>query len=105
MCAAENPTCAAGAEAEQRRSVPRIVGTIAPALAALGFVLPLATPAQAQSPLIQGWLAANADCKGGRADEPKTQKACDTRDRLGGALTRRGCIFHQDGDWWKCPPR
>lgn len=70
--------------------------------AALGFVLALATPARAQSPTIQGWLAANAACRGGHGDDPKTQKACETRDRLSGKLKRRGCVYHEDGDWWKC---
>ena len=55
--------------------------TIALTLAAPSFVLRLAAPAYAQSPLIQGWLAANTECKGGRGDDPKTQRACETRDQ------------------------
>ena len=76
--------------------------TAALAAAAIGVVLPLAAPAHAQSPMIQGWLAANAACKGGPGDDPKTQQACETRDRLSGKLKRRGCVYHEDGDWWKC---
>ena len=77
--------------------------TIALALAVLCFVLRLAAPAHAQSPLIQGWLAANTQCKGGHGDDPKTLKACKERDRLSAKLTRRGCSHQEDGDWWKCP--
>jgi hypothetical protein len=62
----------------------------------------LAGPANAQSPLIQGWLAANEECKGGPSDNPKTKKACETRDRLNARLKRRGCTYQEDGDWWKC---
>ncbi len=77
--------------------------TIALTLAVPGFVLRLAAPAHAQSPLIQGWLAANTECKGGRSDDPKTLQACATRDRLSARLKRKGCSYHEDGDWWKCP--
>jgi hypothetical protein len=72
--------------------------TIPLALAVLRF----ADPAQAQSPLIQGWLAVNAECKSGPSDSPKTQKACERRDQLSARLKRRGCSYQEDGDWWKC---
>jgi hypothetical protein len=60
-------------------------------------------PADAQSPMIQGWLAVNTACKGGPSDDPKTQKACARRDELGAKLKRRGCDYREDGDWWQCP--
>jgi hypothetical protein len=69
--------------------------------AALGLALP-AAPARAQSPMIQGWVFANTACKAGPADDPKVKQACETRDRLNGKLKRRGCVYHDDGDWWKC---
>lgn len=68
--------------------------------AALAGVAP--PPAYAQSPMIQGWLAANAQCKSGPADDARTRQACATRDRLGEKLERRGCAYHEDGEWWKC---
>jgi len=102
MCAANDLPAAPHEEATCRRLARRIVVTIAPIFAVLGLILPLATPAQAQSPLIQGWLYANSECKDGPADSPKTQKACETRDRLGAKLKRRGCVYQEDGDWWRC---
>jgi len=103
MWVANNPIVAVRARSERRRRAWRIGVTIALTLAAPSFVLRLAAPAHAQSPLIQGWLAANTECKGGRSDDPKTQQACATRDRLSARLTRRGCSYQVDGDWWKCP--
>jgi hypothetical protein len=70
-------------------------------VAVLCLVLSIATTAQAQRPMITGWLAANAECKGGHGDDAK--KACQRRDQLGATLTRRGCEYQEDGDWWKCP--
>lgn len=69
------------------------------ALAALG----LAIPAEAQSPLIQGWLAVNMQCKAGPSGNPKVEKACKRRDDLSERLKRRGCVYQSDGDWWRCP--
>ena len=66
------------------------------------FIARLGQPAYAQSPLIQGWLAANEQCKGGPSDDPKTKQACETRDRLNLRLKRRGCSYQENGDWWKC---
>jgi hypothetical protein len=93
---------ASGAPAGRRPQESRRRATAVLTAAVLGIVLPLATLARAQSPMIQGWLFANAACKSGRSDDPKTQQACETRDRLGGKLKRRGCVYHEDGDWWKC---
>ena len=80
-----------------------MVVTIALTLAVLCFVLRLAPPAHAQSPLITAWLAANAECRGGRADDPKTLQACEKRDNISARLKRRGCLYQEVGDWWKCP--
>ena len=98
----KSSTAALARAGRQRRAWPDGV-TIALRLAALCFVLGLAAPAHAQSPLIQGWLAVNAQCKGGPADDPKVQQACKTRDRLNERLKRRGCSYQADGDWWRCP--
>ena len=73
-------------------------------LATFCFVLRLATPAYAQRPIITAWLAANAECKGGPGDDAKTVKACAKRDEISARLKRRGCLYQEDGDWWKqCP--
>jgi len=85
-------------EARRERLGRQIVAAIPLVTAALSLSL----PAQAQSPMIQGWLAANALCKGGVSDDPKTKKACARRDDLSAKLKRRGCVYHEDGDWWKC---
>jgi hypothetical protein len=69
------------------------------ALAALCFVL----PAHAMSPMLQAWLAANTQCRDGPPDDPKAQQACKRRDQVGERLKRRGCVYEEDGDWWKCP--
>ena len=73
---------------------------IAVFLAVAGAFVPAA---HAQSPMIQGWLAANTACKGGPGDDPRTQKACARRDDLSAKLKRRGCDYQADGDWWRCP--
>ena len=44
----------------------------------------------------QGWQVANSKCQSGDA------KQCELRDQLSGALKRKGCLFHEDGGWWKC---
>ena len=103
MWVANNPIVAVRAQTARRRRAWRTGVTIALTLAVLCFVLRLAAPAHAQSPLIQGWLAANAECKGGRSDDPKTLQACDKREKLGARLKRKGCSYQEDGDWWKCP--
>ena len=64
--------------------------------------LSLGPPAHAMSPMLQGWLAVNSQCKAGPANDPKTQKACSRRDDLSAKLKRRGCEYQEDGDWWKC---
>ena len=57
----------------------------------------------APRPVITAWLATNAECKGGHADDPKTLKACEMRDQISARLKRRGCLYQEEGDWWKCP--
>ena len=98
---AESDIFSAGhAPAARRRR--RVLVTIPLTIAALCLGLPLPAPAHAQSPMIQGWLAANAECKSGLSDDPKTRKACAYRDHLSERLKRRGCVYQEDGDWWKC---
>ena len=64
-------------------------------LTALG-VASLAAPAHALTVQEQGWQVANSKCKAGDA------KQCELRDRLSAVLKRHGCLYHEDGDWWKC---
>ncbi len=80
-----------------------MVVTIALALAVPSFVLQPGAPAYAQSPMLTAWLAANSQCKGGHAGDPKTAATCAKRDQIGARLKRRGCAYQEDGDWWKCP--
>ena len=80
-----------------------MVVTIALTMAVLCFVVRLATPAHAQSPLIQAWLALNTECRGGRSDDPKTLQACEKREKVSARLKRKGCLYQEVGDWWKCP--
>jgi hypothetical protein len=56
----------------------------------------LAGPAHALTVQEQGWQVANSKCKSGDA------KQCELRDRLSVVLKRHGCVYHEDGDWWKC---
>jgi hypothetical protein len=72
------------------------IATFAPALTALAFGILLSTAAQALTVQEQGWQVANSKCKGGDA------KQCELRDRLSAVLKRHGCVYHEDGDWWKC---
>ena len=74
--------------------------TLALTSAAASLVLESAAPAQAQPPVLTAWLAANSDCKAGG---PKAAQACEKRDQISARLKRRGCVYQQDGDWWRCP--
>ena len=60
-------------------SMVATITTIALTFAAFFVVLRLATEAHAQRPIITGWLAANADCKSGPADDPKNQSVREAR--------------------------
>lgn len=44
----------------------------------------------------------HAEGKGGHGG-PKTAQGCEKRDQIGAQLKRRGCLYQEDGDWWKCP--
>ena len=74
----------------------RIFVSLAPALAALTLAVALMSPAHALTVQEQGWQVANSKCKDGDA------KQCELRDRLSAVLKRHGCVYHDDGDWWKC---
>jgi hypothetical protein len=79
--------------AEGRKRARRIITTVMPALA---FAAALAAPALALTVQEQGWQVANSKCNSGDA------KQCELRDRLSVVLKRHGCVFHEDGNWWKC---
>jgi hypothetical protein len=102
MRVTDDPLAAARPHTARRR-MWRMVVTIALTWLVLCFVLRLGAPAHAQSPVLTAWLAANAACKGGHGDDPKTAKACEKRDQIGARLKRRGCLYEESGDWWKCP--
>jgi hypothetical protein len=74
----------------------RIIATLMPLLAALACAAALTTPARALTVQEQGWQVANSKCHDGDA------KQCELRDRLSAVLKRHGCLYHEDGDWWKC---
>jgi hypothetical protein len=100
MGATNDPSAAARPHPGRRLWTRRTVVTVALTLAVPGFVLRPAAPAQAQPPVLTAWLAANAECKGGG---PKAAQACEKRDQIGARLKRRGCLYQEDGDWWRCP--
>ncbi len=102
MWAANNLSTTAAREATPPREAR---ATVALTLTVLCAILPLGAPAHAQTPLLQSWGLLNTKCRGGPGDDPKTQQACDKREKASAALKRRGCVFHEDGDWWKCPGR
>jgi hypothetical protein len=103
MLAASNASAAARAQEERRRRVWRIVQSFALTMAALGFVLHPVAPARAVTPMVQLWGLLNAKCKSGSPDDPKTHEACDKREKYSDRLKRKGCLYQEDGDWWKCP--
>jgi hypothetical protein len=75
---------------------------VASVLAMLCFIRLVASQAHAQPPVVTAWMAANAECRSGRSDDPKTLQACKKRDQISERLKRRGCLYQEDGDWWKC---
>jgi len=79
-----------------RKRAQRIAATLMPPLAALAFAAALTSPAYALTLQEQGWQVANSKCQAGET------KQCELRDQLSGALKRKGCLFHEDGGWWKC---
>jgi hypothetical protein len=102
MRTSNSPSAAGCAQARRRR---RACATLALTLAALCVILRLGAPAHAQTPVVQLWVLLNAKCKGGSPDDPKTQQACEKREKYNARLKRRGCVYQEDGDWWKCPGR
>ncbi len=102
MWKANNLSAVGRAQAAPRRGSR---ATVALTLTVLCATLRLGAPAHAQTPLLQSWGLLNTECRGGPGDDPKTQQACDKREKASAALKRRGCVFHEDGDWWKCPGR
>jgi hypothetical protein len=100
MWTAGSALAAARAPVARRR---RIVATIALTMAALSIVPRLGAPAHAQSASVQSWGLLNEKCRDGRPDDPETVQACAKREQYAAKLQRRGCLFHEDGGWWKCP--
>jgi hypothetical protein len=100
MWAARSALAAARAQQARRR---RIVKTIALTLSALCGVPRLGAPAHAEPLSVQLWGLLNEKCKDGRPDDPKTVQACAKREQYTAKLQRRGCLFQEDGGWWKCP--
>jgi invasion protein IalB len=82
--------------AARRTRAQRIIAGLIPLLAAVAFTASLAAPAHALTVQEQGWQVANSKCNSGDA------KQCELRDRLSAVLKRHGCLYHEDGDWWKC---
>lgn len=100
MLAPGSALAAAGAREARRR---RTVKTIALTIAVLCVVPRLGAPAHAQPASVQSWELLNEECKDGRPDDPKTAQACAKREQYTAKLQRRGCLFQEDGGWWKCP--
>jgi hypothetical protein len=93
---ANGPRVAAETQQLHRKQVRRIIATVTAPLGVLVFSAVLAAPAQALTTLEQGWQVANSKCHDGDA------KQCELRERLTAVLKRHGCLYHEDGDWWKC---
>jgi hypothetical protein len=100
MWAARRALAAARAREARRR---RIVAAIALTVAAVCVVVRLDAPAHAQPLSVQLWGLLNEKCKDGLPDDPKTAQACAKREQYTAKLQRRGCLFQEDGGWWKCP--
>jgi invasion protein IalB len=79
----------------ERLTARRLIAILTALMAALAFAS-LTGPAHALTVQEQGWQVANSKCKAGEA------KQCELRDRLSAVLKRHGCVYHDDGDWWKC---
>jgi hypothetical protein len=103
MLPAGNLSAAARAQDGRRRRVLRIVQTVALTVAVLCLVLHPVAPARAVTPMVQLWGLLNAKCKSGSPDDPKTQQACEKREKYSDRLKHKGCLYQEDGDWWKCP--
>jgi invasion protein IalB len=88
--------CGARVAAETRRPQRKRWYRATGALAAIAFAASFAAPAHALTVQEQGWQVANSKCKSGDA------KQCELRDQLSAVLKRHGCVYHDDGEWWKC---
>ena len=82
--------------AARRERAWRITAGLLRLLSALAFAACITAPAHALTVQEQGWQVANSKCESGDT------KQCELRDRLSAALKRHGCVYHEDGNWWKC---
>ena len=57
------------------------MATIALTLPVLCVILRLGAAAHAETPMVQVWRLFNAKCRDGRTDDPKTQQACEKREK------------------------
>jgi type II secretory pathway component PulL len=103
MYAVSNLLAAARAEEGRPRRAWRILRTVALTVAVVGVVFRLGAPAHAQKLTVQLWGLLNEKCKDGLPDDPKTAQACAKREQYSAKLQRYGCVYHEDGGWWKCP--
>jgi hypothetical protein len=79
-------------------------------LAALAATAALPVRAGTAGPaaLLEAWAAANADCRGGRGDDPRTWEACTRRDALDGRLAAAGWCYGRPDEpnyrrvWHRC---
>lgn len=90
------PARRSGERSACRKRAQRIIASVIPWLATLAFAAALTTPAHALTVQEQGWQVANSKCNSGDA------KQCELRDKLSVVLKRHGCVYHEDGNWWKC---
>ena len=90
------PARRSGGHSVCRQRAQRIISRPIPLLLALALAATLTVPARALTVQEQGWQVANSKCKSGDA------KQCVLRDQLSAVLKRHGCVYHDDGDWWKC---
>jgi hypothetical protein len=90
------PARGSGGHCVRRKGALRIIARPILLLSALAVAATLLVPARALTVQEQGWQVANSKCEAGDA------KQCELRDRLSVVLKRHGCVYHEDGNWWKC---
>jgi invasion protein IalB len=93
---ANGPHVATANRRPRHKQARRIIASLISPLATLAFAAALTSPAHALTVQEQGWQVANSKCNSGDA------KQCELRDRLSVVLKRHGCVYHEDGNWWKC---
>lgn len=87
-----------------------LVGAVAIAVSVLPISTAFAEQTPAPAELIAKWQEQNGLCRGFHGDDPRTQPACDERQRLGRALDAQGWCYgkkEQMGyqmEWHKCGP-